>query len=349
MMNGRSACLAIGKLFQAQLWDELVAAGLIPDPERYAAACTQAVHWGVAERDRFRATMGLPAWWCGLAATGLFMTAYGAKGILGWGHALTQFFVAPLPLSSAERDAVASLGTLANFIVTFYDTLLDLGGVDDDPLPRPLLESAVWGTAREPRRWTLLDATPRRVLAGLVTEFFRCMDALPGACWQPEVNRTIRRAILKMYDAELRTLRKKTGREHLSERALRIKSGYPFVVMGLSGWLLVPQIDPAHFWWHLRWLCRLGEFCGWIDDAVDYREDTASARPNRVMSLLAQTGSHPAAAAELAHRIAGQGKIILAEWHDHVQEKEHVSPVVADGFLACLASWSGSLAANQPR
>lgn len=328
--------------FQSKLWGELAAAGLIPEPECHMATCIDAAHLGVAERDRLKATMGLPAWWCGMIASGLFSTAYGAQGILGWGYALTEFFIAPLPLNPAEREVVACLGTLANFIVTFYDTLLDSRGMDDDPLPRQLLESNTWQRAK-PMRWTVLDATPRRVLTGLVKEFFYRMDTLPGGHQHTNIRQTIRRAILRMYDAERRTLRAKADWKRPDERALRIKSAYPFVIMGLCGWLLVPQIEPAAYRWHLRWLCRLGDFYGWIDDAVDLHEDTASARPNRIVSIMARADNNPSTAAELARRIAKQGKSILAEWHERVQDRTQVSPMATHVFSACLASWFGSL------
>jgi hypothetical protein len=336
-----------GELFQKQLWFELTAAGLIPEPECYRATCVEAERRGIGERNRLLRTMGLPAWWCSLWTSGLWRTAYGARGILGWGYALTEFFIAPLPLSHAERREIASLGSLVNFIVTFYDTLLDSMIVDDDLLSRLYLESAVRRTIPEPVHWPLLNVTPRRVLAGLVQEFFYRLNTLPGVSQHPDIYFSIRHAIVRMYDAEHQTLRMKAGREPLCVQELRIKSAYPFVVMGLIGWLLVPSIDPSHYWWHLRWLHRLGEFYGWIDDSVDLVDDAASARPNQVMNLLAKADDGPTATAELARQIAGKGQMILAGWQDRVPDQEKLSLTASHSFSACLASWFGSLPARR--
>ncbi len=321
--------------FKELLWRELVAADLIPTSEHYRQVAAELARCGSAERDSVRSLVGAFTWRCGLLLSGVARPRHAAIRILGWGRALTEFFVAPIDLPDADYSSVTSLGALANLIVTLYDSYVEHGLLRRNPLPRHALDAVAGGARQELRQPRPFFSIPFRVMTTLVAAYFHRLHELPYAARRPEVRQLIGHAIMRMYDAENETLH-----EQRSRRAVWRKSVYPFVVMGLPAWLAAPVMDFERYWWHLRWLFRLGAFYAWIDDAIDLRHDLKKRHPNLVAGSLPMTGGDGQKEADMARKIAGEGRRVMSEWQTRVEEGQaNPSPMASHAFSACLASW----------
>jgi hypothetical protein len=240
---------------------------------------------------------------------------------------LCGFVVAPLGLAGEARESVLRLGALCNFIVATYDHL-----VDSDPGHRPPLHRGSVLPGRH--RWSARRLFARifrppasRLMHRLVTLYFAELRRLPHAGTRIRLRAGIERLILRMYDAEGASLNGAA-----TERLLRRKSALPFVVMGLPGWLAVAEDEGGEYWWHLRWLYRLGDLFGWVDDAVDLEEDRAAGRPNRMlMDPMTPTG------------IAAEAGRLLTEWRERVRSDDAAPRAEQEAFRGCLVSWLGGV------
>ena len=305
-----------GPLLWRALWD----ADLFSVPELYGRCQATIQERGRAEREFLVARIGETAWRRVLAAWGQPETEQQAVKHLGFGAVMTEFFVAPVSLPDAERAAVVHLGTLVNLLAGVYDDVVDAGTVQD-PLPRRALQALLLGQKVSPE-----DAAP---MVALADEYFRQLDALTNVGAHPKVLRTLRRAILKMHAAERTTLAGNGSAARLT--VWRRKTGLPFVVMALPAWLTVSSVSPPAYYHHLRWLYLCAEFWGWVDDAVDMADDTATGHPNQIAEALAR--DVPRAVAE---RIAGRGRGILADWRRMTPQAADLPLVVQEALPSCL-------------
>ena len=111
---------------------------------------------------------------------------------------------------------------------------------------------------------------------------------------------------------------------------------------GLLAWLEMPEVCLRCYWRHLRWIYRLGEFFGWIDDAVDFEEDFKTSQPNRLVNVRAKLRASQTDA-DLACMITHRGKRVLAEWHLQIEDVNHLPRIAREAFSACLVSWFGGI------
>jgi hypothetical protein len=134
-----------------------------------------------------------------------------------------------------------------------------------------------------------------------------------------------------MYKAEQLTL----NINRPSTFVLRRKASLPFVIMALPVWLTLRTPSWSLFYWHMRWLYRLGDFIGWIDDILDCPADAAAGHPNRVhMDQIPDP-------AILTHTIARQGKRVVTEWEHRVSAEQAKSINI---FYTVVTSWLGGAA-----
>jgi len=224
-----------------------------------------------------------------------------ATSLLGFGYVMTEFAIAPVIASQKPYADVLALGALANLIVCAYDALLDSGHAPTRLLRDPLI-------------------------GRLVDLYFARLAGLPHA--HRAVDRTLRRAIQRMYDAETAT----AGQPAASLREWRRKSALPFVVMGLPFWMTAPTFDFKRYREHLRWLYRLGQFFGWIDDAADLAGDRADGRLNYFC-----IATHP----DAAQRIARCATRILQAWDAAVPPGRYTR-TLRETFLAVTWAWLGA-------
>ncbi len=325
------------------LWDTLLKAGLVADSECYRVGRTIVSEWGLAELEELRAWLGVRTCRRAFAAFPSPLPDSHQVRILGYGRLLTEFAIAPVSLSLRAREEIARLGSLANFMIAIYDKYVDLLADDGAVLPRRALLDAVRDRKSVRLMWLRVLGSPGpRLMIRLLTLYRRRAKRLVlRAAMRPSVAGVMRRAIMTMYDAESDT-RGKPGQTP-TQRTLRRKSALPFVVMGLPAWVATDQSLSARYRWHLRWLYRLGEFLGWIDDAVDLEEDHHAGQPNRVKHVLSQRLGADGDDFRLAHRIAQQGQRVVAEWRERAREVPYSHPIVRDALPVTVCSWFGGL------
>ena len=283
---------------------ELAGSGMSPDPAHSNYVLARMYHFGAIEYERLRKTIGCE----------LERQARAAIRQLGFGRVMTEFAIAHLPIPGKPEAAVLSLGALANLIVSTYDGLLDSGR---DP-ERILSRSRLTGAGNEP-------ATDDPYIARLVEIYFTRVSSLTHP--HAQCGRNLRSAILRMYDAERLTV----GSPNCSHTIWRRKSALPFVIMGLPVWMTVPLWEGRACLAHSRWLYRLGQFFGWIDDAADLDADRSAGRPNYFSSALEPL---------TACRIARLGSRILEAW-DVGAPAGRYGRTLRQTFLAVTWSWLG--------
>lgn len=229
-----------------------------------------------------------------------------AKHLLGAGHALTEFLIAPSCSSLSGHAAVCSLGALANLMVVICDALLDNGAVVEDVLP--------------PNELARGGGNGSEVML-LLEEYFRRLKSL-GA--QEEVLESARRVMERMFEAEIATVRQKAA---LPFQFWLRKSSLPFVLMATPAWAAQRE-RPGY----LRWLYEVGRLFGAIDDAVDMAADATSGHPNYWLRA-GDNVSEPAAL-----RADGRARKILAFWDNLVPDADERA-VVRASFLYNVWRW----------
>ena len=282
---------------------ELSRAGFRPDPDYFSYICARTQHFGELEYDLLRNEIGPE----------LGRRRRLAVRLLGFGHVMTEFVVAHRAFAERPDPAVLSLGSLANLIVSSYDGLLDSGQDPEEiPLRSRLTDSGIG------------QGSGDSLIARLVDLYLARLSLLPHP--HRQIHEILRRAILRMYDAERATV----GEFEFSETNWRRKCALPFVIMGLPVWMTVPVPDAVVVRAHLAWLYRLGRFFGWIDDVSDLSEDLEAGRPNFFVSRRTLSG----------RRIARQGDLVLATW-DEGARPDRYSRTLRQTFFSVTWSWLG--------
>jgi hypothetical protein len=202
---------------------------------------------------------------------------------LGVGAAISQFTIAPLDCEKRYREKVSGLGGLACFIVSTFDSLVDSGA------PVPELLNGKESGIQEP-------------LQRVVRLYFEELNSLPQK--HVAIRVLIEKTIQRMHRAELDSL---SGRG--SRSVWWRKNVLPFVVMSLPAWLANERAKGCAVERHLRWVGRMGEFLGWVDDCADLETDRKAGTINR---LLETAESEPSTAC--VRRIARRGRRVLRDW-----------------------------------
>lgn len=197
--------------------------------------------------------------------------------ILGFGAAITEYMIPAFNLPKAEHTAVVRLGTLANFIVTFFDYCVDTDNYSGSLLPQP--SKLINNKFPEPGFIFRALINPKvKIINRLVKYYLHSLNQLPFARHRPQIIKLAHRVIKLMYEAEMQTVTRDGSK--VSLRIIRRKSALPFVIMALPVWLSVEKIDKPSFILHLRWTYHLGYFFCLLDDAVDLFDDLHNDHPN---------------------------------------------------------------------
>jgi hypothetical protein len=310
-----------------QLRLELQSAGLLLEATTYQSVRSAVSAAGATEVRRLEMALGPSVWRRGLACLGRPYPDGDSRRVLGFGRMLCGFAVAPLGLAGEARESVLRLGALCNFIVATYDHLVDSDPGQRPPLHRGSIAPARHGWSARRLLGRIFRPPAARLMQQLVGLYFAELERLPHAGTHIRLRAGIERLILHMYDAEGASLNGAA-----TARLLRRKAALPFVVMGLPGWLAVAEEQGGEYWWHLRWLYRLGDLFGWVDDAVDLEEDRGAGRPNRLLT-------DPVTAVGIATE-AGR---LLAEWRERVRTDDAARRAEEEGFRGCLVSWLGGV------
>ncbi|MEK6221867.1 MAG: hypothetical protein N2D54_06430 [Chloroflexota bacterium] len=318
------------------LWD----AELFPPNEDYHAVLKYVNQTGRQELRMLSKAVGRMDWWRGIWSARIPNPYLTTTQLIGWGQALTKYLIAPVSLPEREKNKVASLGALANFIVNLYDFMADQHRNQEIKISHEMLAKSMDPNPRE-----LGDTPPISSILKLINTlskfYFQGLLELPYANQNCKVNKIIQRAVVKMYKAENSTIQW-DDKEQLppSNHAIVVKDAYPFMIMGLAAWLAVPKIDPNIFSRHLRWLYKVGIFYGWVDDAVDLEKDRLIGHPNLFSSDEKLALFNKQAQTELSKKITTQGQDIRNEW---MLQTSLELPLIQHIFTASLATWFSEL------
>lgn len=315
--------------FGEQLRGELRAAGVFPDREAYARDCSRITRVGELERALVARTVGR-RWDDLLESLALKQAEDVCALALGGGRTLTEFLVSPLGLPDDLQTEVASLGALANFLVTTYDRLLDSDRDPDEVLAPLTLTLAMTGQSPRLRAVAVQSSPVQRAFIRLVRDYFTRIERLPHARSRPEVRRAVDHHIQTMYAAERETV---SGT--VTGEVLRIKSSYPLVVMGLPGWLATDRLTADRYDRHVAWLEDVGEFLGLIDDAIDLQEDAAVGLTNRVAMKRSEQGD-----TRTVTEIVETGRAVFCDW-EVLTEGDDPDQDLDSVVRTCVASWFG--------
>lgn len=231
---------------------------------------------------------------------------------------------------------------MINFIASIFDKYLDEGTNRHFMLPPWLLMKLILGG--EQLVLSLLGTIgpgKMRMMIKLLSAYFSKLDQLPLSTRHTRLYKEIHQTIFRMYEAECETQNRRKYTPNIV--SIKRKSVFPFVVMGLSGWLAKPDISREDLWWHLRWLYRFGEFFGWIDDIVDLEEDLAAGNPNLYVIKKERSRDKVDFDKYLAKKLVKQGNRILSEWNSKFENIENIPMVTRNIFVICLVSWLGGL------
>jgi hypothetical protein len=232
---------------------------------------------------------------------------------LGVGAGLTEFAVSGVSLTSEGLAALTTLGGLVILIVSAFDSALDQG------IQLPALFPLN-------RRTEYADSGQQEALfiRGAVQLYYKRLASLPQT--RPQIRQMVEKAIERMYAAELESV---ADRE-ISRRAWWRKNTLPIAILGIPAWMIADECTGDGFRRHLAWLCRLGEFFGWLDDCVDYDEDLVNAHANRINLRLRSMSP-----SRLVQNIAWQAERVLSHWDavNHAASARDYFAVVIWGWI----------------
>ena len=313
--------------FRSLLIAELEHAGLIPDAERVLTCRREVTRIGYEEEAALADLVGATLWKQALAQLGRPYPHADCERVLGFGAMLTAFMLPPLPIDDALTRENCSLGAHANLLVSLFDQVADECPDAALPLSRATVENACARRGRVRLAWHSHTGPPvARLLTRVLSAYVSRIDRLPYSGRHRSLRALHTRAIIAMHGAELETLSSAPGRD-ASFRAIRRKSALPFVVMGMPAWLGVERAPAATLRAHLRWLYRVGNFFGYIDDAADVDADRAAGRPNRVCD----------GDTRLARGIASQGRRIMD--HRKAAWPSRLATIADDVLTTTVLSW----------
>lgn len=321
-------------LLYRSLWNE----NLFPSNPDYRNTEVTVMRAGWKEWFRLSGSLGYWKLWRGIWAIQLPNSYLGAVRLLGWGYALTNYFVAPIPIPKEEKEKIFRIGALANFIVNIYDFLADHHPNPNKHFSKDMLEQIL-----SLEKTTLPDVTSRteKLIYELCQEYIQELSSYNENKQHTHVIKIIKHAIQRMFQAENESIQKRQSSiVNPVNRELIIKDAYPFIIMGLAGWLTIHEIDPKFFFWHLRWLYKVGAFYGRLDDAVDLERDILAGHPNLYSDLLGLTDANDKARTMVVDQLIRDYRKIVEEWNQYASKEnlqtEHI-------FSASLATWFGEL------
>jgi hypothetical protein len=249
--------------------------------------------------------VGDQTWQHGLDSLAPAYRSPDVRRILGLGYALSSYLIEPIPIPDQRRARiVAELGALANFIVSLFDHCVDTVAEAQDWLCPADLRSLLAAADAAGMPADVPRAPAEALLIALVQRYQQ--HAAQLATEEPPQQKDIAAlttTIIAMRQAHAHAV------AGASASTLRDKSALPFVVMASPGWIGVT--DRSRRQQHLDWVYEVGEFFGWLDDAVDYDIDRAAGQPNLLGDLDPATKDFEGV---LAERIVGAADQLDDSW-----------------------------------
>jgi hypothetical protein len=238
---------------------------------RHAEACGEDIARSLA------AAVGGPVWNAGLESLAPAYRPPDLRRILGLGHELTRYLIAPAPLRNAsEIRVVARLGALANLIVSVHDFLAD----DRPGADAWLVPDRLCGLLEADEQPDVGLSPAQALTSALIRTYGRQVAALAAAAASPADE--LLDTILRMRDVHQRAT------SGVPASVLIEKNTLPFVIAAMPAWIIAASRSRRDD--HLVWVQDVGAALGLLDDAVDLDDDLRRGHPNLV-DLLGRAGS----------------------------------------------------------
>ncbi|MCC8358384.1 hypothetical protein [Salinimicrobium sediminilitoris] len=191
--------------------------------------------------------------------------------ILGYGHTMTSYITAFLPLNVEQRAFTNTLGSKANLLVTIYDIMLDEGCSRNRILNEKYLRQFIH------QEKEIAFFSKKGLLGPILKNYF---VHIHQNSYQHNENviKLLKNKIWEMYIAENNT---QSTNRNIDLEIWKKKSVYPFLVMALPGLLCLKKPPTMEYF---KWLFSFGELIGLLDDIVDYNEDLANRQYNILTS-----------------------------------------------------------------
>jgi len=334
--------MSLSKDIQISLIKKIGNANLLLKINEYKKMRLKVTQLGIKQYKSIQSVLGREVMNLGISKLNFSNPKETCFRVLGFGHLLTEFLVAPvISYSDTERYKVIKLGTLANFIVGIYDHLIDQENANRKfLLPRWILKGIIsYNLGSLIDIFVKFSPASSKLLIKLVIYYIKVLKNLEKVEKNLLLSDFLKKLIIYMYDIENKTLF--NDKSLVTDYDLKLKSSLPFVVMGLSAWLIRKKSNQKLYGWHLNWLNRFGDFFGWIDDFMDYREDLLKGQPNRIRNVVRQQLKSEENLHQLFHSIVKQGRQILVEWNQHIVEPKKIPIFIKNAFSTCLISWLG--------
>ena len=312
---------------QRELVQQFNRRDFFPGKEEYHQTLALILAQGKNELEELIGVLGKPWLRATLKASG--WQEEDLQRILGYGATFTGYLVAPAQPEADKTPALKHCGAIANLIVSLYDELVDLGHDPEVVFSESKLYRLIYADEPRPDR----PSNNHQPVPALVEYYFHQLLSHPVDEDRKPVMARLLMAIKDMYKSENRTLQNK----EVQAQDLLNKSRLPFVVMGLPAWLFTPSLDQKAYSDHFDWLMAIGEFIGWLDDAVDLDSDQATGHPN----LVAMASLRGENIEQIIHRIPLQYEQAQDFWTSHVEEADQLPLEDRESFRIMTCAWLG--------
>ncbi|MHA1916328.1 MAG: hypothetical protein ACW986_06650 [Promethearchaeota archaeon] len=330
------------KFFKNQLFLKLKNRNLLPTVSDYKSIRSNITQIGIEEFKRIQILLGKSNFNHVINSLNLKFPNETCIRVLGFGHAITEFLIAPLDLADKiKKKEVVRYGALANLIVCIFDHFLDTKQKKSrNILPHWILTIIF----TEKYRFFLkiimkFRSNESKIVIKLMSLYSKFLLQLPSPNRQLIVIKEIKKLIYELYKAGIVVSENKIKLR--KDLAIKLKRQLPFVIMGITGWAFKPNFSTQNYQWHIDWMYQVGEFFGWIDDAADLLDDTKTRHPNRILARRGTFGGDHNSILQLISKIADQGKLIINEWKKNTLNSEEIPLDVKEILSSCVISWLG--------
>ena len=260
--------------------------------------------------------------------------------VLGFGGVLTEFLIAPLSISLDKYDDIIKLGTLANYIVTTYDMLID-SNISAYPISKNELNHIMNNPFNDITPFFDPDSKAHNLMLHEIMIYFRELSKIVKSSHNFFIYENLKSDISNLFNAEISTKQKNFCEDNIS--VLIDKSALPFVIMGLPACMIMPITNPQFVSDYRTWLYRFGNFIGLIDDVNDMVNDHNGNRPNRILIQLNK--SNPITETDIDYivkDVTNFGIQIMEDWYNFPTNNlkntsiKHVLPIT-------VLSWFGGV------
>ena len=327
------------------LWNKLLASGVITASGLYSRHREYVQGEGrtafdavFSDEDRSEVVEGF---------RGIGIAVDAIERVLGFGSIITRFLIHGLEIPTHNSNSVVYAGGLANLIVTTFDKMIDDLGLSTSVLSRSYLSDLLNREAtrgRDPMSVQIYSSASGAAAARLMSKMVSGYTEVIAANGDGDrIPLALQGLILRMYDAECKTLL-----DRPDESALRQKAALLFVVLACPAGLNTSSRNTPNrqlFGKRLRMAYQLGTCFGLIDDVVDIDDDLRAGRANRV--VFASTRGNRAIM-DIVDFVSETFSRSMNEWNCQVKRTNHAVRL-NEALQASVIGWFGGATWQEQR